>query len=173
MHFGHHDRPEHDRPDHDRPDHDGPDGDDTPVTVDRTLEEAIEDIEVAVDAYLSAASTVHRDDLVKALARLDELTSLGDAYGTRVLSARVIGNPVSSTVLGARSDAPLAEDVDRPEFRAQVLLVRAAKDECADGGSAHYAALQDAVSRLAEARVSEQAGGPPGRPPPSGPPDPA
>jgi hypothetical protein len=167
MHFGHHDRPDDGHRDGGRT------GDDNPVPVDRTLEEAIQDVEVAVDAHLSAPSTGHRNDLVAALGRLDQLTSLGDIYQSRIMSSGLMGTALPSTVLGARSDAPMAEDIPRSEMQAQIALVRAAKDECAGGGSATQSALRDAVSRLAEAREHGPDTGPPGMPPPSDPPDPA
>jgi len=162
--FGHRDPADRPRP-----------GDDAPIAVDLGLEQAIGDVEVAVDAYLDAASVDRRDALMAALDGLDALVNLGDDYTDRSPArGSVYGTIGLSSVLGARGPASFAEDVPRRVLQAQITLVRRAKEELQAGGPAPSTALREAVRALATARDPSvhdpSPNGPP--PPPLAPPPP-
>ena len=150
MHFGHRDSPGHGQLDGNEP-----------IAVDEGLEQAIDAVQAAVDAYLGTASTEQHDALVAALGHLDELTALGDDY-TNWRAATRWGYGVSpgASVLGARSSSPIAEELPTRVLQAQIALVRCAKDALADGGPATSDALRSAAAELTSARNPSADGGP-------------
>ncbi len=147
------------------------------MAVDEGLEQAIDAVEAAVDAYLDTVSSTRRDDLAAALRHLDELTALGDDFTDLSASTRwSYGLSASSSVLGARSSAPLAENVPERVLHAQIALVRCAKAALADEGPAASSALGEAAAELAGARhpsVDGALGGAPAPPPNPLPPPPS
>jgi hypothetical protein len=150
VHFGHRNSHDHGRPDGDQP-----------IAVDEGLEQAIDAVEAAVDAYLDTASSDRHDALVAALAHLDELVALGDGYTNRVAATRWgYGVSPGASVLGARGSSPIAEDLPTRVLQAQVALVRCAKDAVTDGGAAASSALRNAAEELAGARVPPEDGAP-------------
>lgn len=156
----------------DRADQSQSDGD-APMAVDKGLEQAIDALEAAVDAYLDAASPNRRDALSAALGHLDELTALGDDITDLSASTRWgYGLSASSSVLGARSMAPLAENVPGRVLHAQIALVRRAKAALAHEGPAASNALREAAEELAGARDPSADGAPGVDPAPAPPPHP-
>ena len=176
MHFGHRDASG-------RGQRDG----DQPVAVDEGLEQAIEGVEAAVDAYLDTASSDRRDALVSAIGHLDELVALGDDYTfRRTTTGWGSGVSPGASVLGARDSTPIAEELPTRVLQAQLALVRWAKDALADGGPTAWEALRSAAQDLTSARTltadgatdpmavpPTKAGPPPAPPPAPTPPPPA
>jgi hypothetical protein len=163
VHFGHRDSPGHGQLDGNEP-----------IAVDEGLEQAIDGVQAAVDAYLGTASAEQRDALVAALGHLDELTALGDDY-TNWRAATRWGSGVSpgASVLGARSSSPIAEELPTRVLQAQITLVRRAKDAVADGGPATSDALRTAAAELTSAQNPSADGGPGSAAPPADPGAPA
>jgi len=133
----------------------------TPLTVDVGLADALGAVEGPVVAYLDLPSGQSRQVLGMALDQLDEPTSQSDDFVSRNVSSVIRRTGLPTPVVGARSDHPMAEEVDRVEFPAQVAVVRGAKDELTAGDPAARAALHDAVDGRRDVRASLAAAGPP------------
>jgi len=146
------------------------------MAVDDGLEQAINAVEAAVDDYLDTVSSTRHDALMAALRHLDELVALGDDFPNwSALSRWGSGLSTSSSVLGARGPAPLAENVPERVLHAQIALVRCAKTAVANEGPGASSALREAAEELASARdpsVDGAAGAAPAPPPNPLPPPP-
>jgi len=167
----------------------GPIPDDAPVPVDRDLVRAMEDVEGAVDAYLTTTDPLTRSSLIDCLAGLDELVEAGDGFaGSNTVRGGAYGMALGTAPLGARSLTPIVDVVPEVVLRALVDLVRRAKEDVGAPGPPSTA-LRDAAARVAAARASHPAvasgqdggepptvpglvGGPPTPPPPLRPPPP-
>lgn len=91
------------------------------------------------------------------LDKLDDQTDRADAYGN--FRSVLVGLQVPrSWVIGATSDTSTAEDVPSAEFKAQVALVKAAKDAIRDTTAEAQWVLQRANDELAEVRHREAEG---------------
>jgi hypothetical protein len=142
------------------------------MAVDEGLEQAIDAVDAAVDAYLEMASTELRAALVTALGHLDELVALGDDYTNRMGATRwAYGVSPGASVLGARGSSPIAEELPTRVVQAQIALVRCAKEAVVDGGPATSDALRSAAEELTSARQPTPPP-PPAPPPPAVPPQP-
>ena len=125
------------------------------MAVDVQLEDHIREIEGLVSDYLrSPQDEVTRQALVAELEKLDDQTARADAYSDfRAVLVRY--QVPRSWVIGATSDTSTAEDVPSAEFKAQVALVKAAKDAIRDPTAQTQSALQRANDELAEVRRRE------------------
>jgi hypothetical protein len=94
---------------------------------------------------------------VAELDKLDDQTARADAY-SNFRSVLVRYQVPRSWVIGATSDTSTAEDVPSAEFKAQVALVKAAKNATRDTTAEAQSALQRANDELAEVRRREAGG---------------
>ena len=131
---------------------------DEAMAVDVQLEDDIAKIEDLVGGYLrSPQDEATRQALVAELDKLDDQTDRADAY-SNFRSVLVRYQVPRSWVIGATSDTSTAEDVPSAEFKAQVALVKAAKDAIRDTTAEAQSALQRANDELAEVRRREAGG---------------
>ena len=117
------------------------------IPVDATLEGDIDEVEQAVARYLGDATDASRAALLAALERLDDRTDQSDQYQNSVIGSAAIGFAAKGEVLGETSLDPVVDPVPSDELRAQVALVRAAKDEIRGPSPATFASLQAASRR--------------------------
>ena len=87
-----------------------------------------------------------RAALLAALERLDDRTDQSDQYQNSVIGSAAIGFAAKGEVLGETSLDPVVDQVPSDELKAQVALVRAAKDEIRGPTPATFASLQAAQS---------------------------
>jgi hypothetical protein len=128
------------------------------MAVDIQLEDHIRTIEDLVDGYLrSPQDEATRQTLLAELEKFDDQTARADAY-SNLKSVLVRYQVPRSWLIGATSDTSIGEDVPGAEFKAQVALVKAAKDAVRDTTVEAQSALQRANDELAEVR-HRQAGG--------------
>ena len=128
------------------------------MAVDVQLEDHIRKIEDLVGGYLrSPQDKATRQALVAELEEFDDQTARADAYGN-VRSVLVRYQVPRSWLIGATSDTSIGEDVPGAEFKAQVALVKAAKNAIRDTTAEAQSALQRANDELVEVR-GRQAGG--------------
>ena len=128
------------------------------MAVDARLEDHIREIEGLVGGYLrSPQDEAARQALLAELDKLDDQTAGADAYGN-FRSVLVRYQVPRSWVTGATSGTSTAEDVPSAEFKAQVALVKAAKDAIRDTTAEAQSALQRANDELAEVRRREAGG---------------
>jgi len=128
------------------------------MAVDARLEDHIREIEGLVGGYLrSPQDEAARQALLAELDKLDDQTARADAYGN-FRSVLVRYQVPRSWVTGATSGTSTAEDVPSAEFKAQVALVKAAKDAIRDTTAEAQSALQRANDELAEVRRREAGG---------------
>jgi len=128
------------------------------MAVDARLEDHIREIEGLVGGYLrSPQDEAARQALLAELDKLDDQTARADAYGN-FRSVLVRYQVPRSWVTGATSGTSTAEDVPSAEFKAQVALVKAAKDAIRDTTAEAQSALQRANDELAEVRRHEAGG---------------
>ena len=131
------------------------------VAVDVQLEEQIRAVEGLVGGYLrSPQDEATRQALLAELEKFDDQAARADAY-SNFRSVLVRYQVPRSWLIGATSDASVGEDVPGAEFKAQVALVKAAKDAIRDPTAEAQSALQRANDELAEVRRREA--GPPAR----------
>ena len=125
------------------------------MAVDVQLEDDIRKIEGLVAGYLrSPQDEATRQALSAELDKLDDQTARADAYGN-FRSVLVRYQVPRSWVIGATSDTSTAEDVPSAEFKAQVALVKAAKNAIRGTTAEAQSALQRAHDELAEIRRRE------------------
>jgi hypothetical protein len=128
------------------------------MAVDVQLEDRVRKIEDLVGGYLrSPQDQAARQALMAELERLDDQTARADAY-SNLRSVLVRYQVPRSWLIGATSDTSIGEDVSGAEFKAQVALVKAAKDAVRDTTAEAQSALQRAVDELAEVRHREAGG---------------
>jgi hypothetical protein len=121
--------------------------DDSEVEVEVHLEQDIQTVQEATDAFLSNPDEPHRQQLLAALETLDDLTEASDAYEARVVSAAF---GLSRTVVLGETDAhPVAEDLRASVLRSQADLVKAAKAAVTSPGPSGLEELRAASSKLA------------------------
>ena len=131
---------------------------DQAMAVDVQLEDDIRKIEGLVGGYLrSPQDEATRQALLAELEKLDDQTARADAY-SNFRSVLVRYQVPRSWVIGATSDTSTAEDVPSAEFKAQVALVKAAKNAIRDTTAEAQSALQRANDELAEVRRHEAGG---------------
>ena len=128
------------------------------MAVDAQLEDHIREIEDLVDGYLrNPQDQATRYALAAELDKLDDQTARADAYGN-FRSVLVRYQVPRSWLIGATSDTSIGEDVPSAEFKAQVALVKAAKNAICDTTAEAQSALQRANDDLAEVRRREAGG---------------
>jgi len=133
-------------------------GQDQVMTVDVQLEDHIRTIEGLVGGYLrSPQDEATRQALLAELEEFDDQTARADAYSDfRAVLVRY--QVPRSPLIGATSDTSIGEDVPGAEFKAQVALVKAAKDAIGDPTAEAQSALRRANDELAEVRRREAGG---------------
>ena len=125
------------------------------MAVDVQLEDHIRKIEGLVGGYLrSPQDEAIRQALVAELENFDDQTARADAY-SNFRSVLVRYQVPRSWLIGATSDASIGEDVPGAEFKAQVALVKAARNAIRDPTAEAQSALQKANDDLAEVRRRE------------------
>ena len=128
------------------------------MAVEVQLEDDIRKIEDLVSDYLrNPQDEATRQALVAELEKLDDQTASADAY-SNFRSVLVRYQVPRSWVIGATSDTSTAEDVPSAEFKAQVALVKAARNAIRDTTAEAQSALQRANDELAEVRRREAGG---------------
>jgi hypothetical protein len=123
------------------------------IPVDATLEGDIGGVEQAVARYLADHADASRAALLAALERLDDRTDQSDQYQNSVIGSAAIGFAAKGEVLGETSLDPLVDQVPSDELKAQIALVRAAKDEIRGPSPATFASLQAASAALGSTRA--------------------
>ncbi len=125
------------------------------MAIDVRLEDRIRGIEGLVGGYLrSPPDEAARQALLAGLERLDDQTARADAYSDfRAVTVRY--QVPRSELIGATSDTSTGEDVPAAEFKAQVALVKAAKDAIRNPTAEAQSALRRASDELAEVRRRE------------------
>ncbi len=128
------------------------------MAVDVQLEEHIRKIEGLVGGYLrSPQDEATRQALLAELEKFDDQTARADAY-SNFRSVLVRYQVPRSWLTGATSDTSIGEDVPSAEFKAQVALVKAARNAVRDTTARTQSALQRANDELAEVRRREAGG---------------
>jgi hypothetical protein len=128
------------------------------MAVDVQLEDHIREIEGLVGGYLrSPQDAATRQALLAELEKFDDQTARADAY-SNFRSTLVRYRVPRSWLIGATSDTSIGEDVPGAEFRAQVALVKAARNAIRDTTAEAQSALQRANDELAEVRRREAGG---------------
>ena len=128
------------------------------LAVDVQLEDHIRTIEGLVGGYLrNPRDEATRQALVAELEKLDDQTARADAYSD--LKAVLVRYQVPrSPLVGATCDTSTGEDLPSAEFRAQVALVKAARNAIRDTTAEAQSALQGASDELAEVRRAAAGG---------------
>ena len=122
------------------------------MAVDVQLEDHIRTIEGFVGGCLrSPQDKTTRQTLLAELDNLDDQTARADAY-SNLRSASVRYQVPRSWPIGATSHTSTGEDVPSAEFKAQVALVKAARNAIRDPTAEAQSALQRANDELAEVR---------------------
>ena len=134
-----------------------PDGEEGQIPVDATLEGDIARVEEAVAGYLEDPTDATRQGLLGALETLDDQTEQSDAYGGSVIGSAALGYASKGEVLGETSIDAVVDEVPSAELRAELTLVKAAKDEVRGPTSDTLASLRTALTGLAETRKQGQA----------------
>ena len=125
------------------------------MAVDVQLEDRIREIEGLVEGYLrSPQDETTRQALVAELEKFDDQTARADAYGN-LRSVLVRYQVPRSPVIGATSDTSTGEDLPAAEFKAQVTLVKAARNAIRDTTAEAQSALRRANDELAQVRCRE------------------
>ena len=128
------------------------------MAVDVQLEDRIRTIEDLVGGYLrSPQDEATHQALVAELEEFDDQTARADAYSD-FRSVLVRYQVPRSWLVGATSDTSIGEDILSAEFKAQVALVKAAKDAVRDTTAEAQSELQRANDELAEVRRHEAGG---------------
>lgn len=122
------------------------------IPVDATLEGDIDNVEHAVARYLTDPSDAPRAALLTALEQLDDRTDQSDGYQNSVIGSGAIGFAGKGEVLGETTVDPVVDQVPSDELKAQVALVRAAKNEIRGPTPATFGSLQAASAALAATR---------------------
>jgi hypothetical protein len=127
------------------------------VQVDEALEARLADVESAVVTYLVRVTDDSRRTLKAALEAVDAATSASDDFRSKQSSAAMLvgfaglgTSPLD--VIGQTTKFPVVNEVPRPVFKAQVTLVRAAKEEVQTGSPQSLDALTTANSEVAAMR---------------------
>jgi hypothetical protein len=99
------------------------------VAVDTTLELDLGAVEDSVESYLTDQSATSRQQLVTSLAGLDQQIERSDAYEGSVIGSGAVGSSTKGSIIGETSSFSAAQEIPEAELRAQMGLVKAAKDE--------------------------------------------
>jgi hypothetical protein len=119
---------------------------DEPVAI--ALELGITRVVESVDAYLATPSERGRAELLRVLGLLDDETAAADAYTGLWTPAARYGGPGISHALGATSAYSAVGEEPVKVFDAQVVLVRAAKQQVLNPSAANLEALRSAAEVL-------------------------
>jgi hypothetical protein len=113
------------------------------------LEWDIEAVRRAVIAFLQSPGDGSRRSLLAALERLDNQIDLGDTYARSIVDPSLFGQAPEGAVVGETSSHSTAQEVPGAVLRAQVTLVRAAKDAIRDLNPGTLGDLRTASASLA------------------------
>jgi hypothetical protein len=86
------------------------------------------------------------------LEKLDAQADRGDAYGSSVIGSAALGYSSKGEVIGETGLDSVVDEVPGAVLTAQFALVKAAKDEVRGPSAITFAALQAAMTALAEAQ---------------------
>lgn len=125
------------------------------IAVDVTLELDLRAAEATIEVYLREPSAELRNQLLVVLQRLDQRIDLSDDYESRIVGSAALGYSTKGSVLGETSSSSAAEEVRESEFRAQTVLIKAAKREVTAPTAATLADLRAASQALAAERSGE------------------
>jgi hypothetical protein len=125
---------------------------DKKVAVDATLEIDIAHVEAAIDAYVSNPTESARQALKATLERLDTTIDRSDEFHRRRAATNYHYTASLFSVLGETSATPLVDEVPGPELRAQIDLVKAAKECVREATPMTLADLEAACGQLATIR---------------------
>jgi hypothetical protein len=125
---------------------------DDEVAVDVTLELALGATEEAIETYLTDPSPSLRTQLLTALETLDQQIDSSDAYEKSTIGSAAFGYSSKGSVIGETSSVSAAQEIPGAELRAQMVLVKAAKDEVRAPTAETLAELRAAHHALAAVR---------------------
>jgi hypothetical protein len=125
------------------------------VEVDAQLEWDISAVEQAARRYLESPSAPLRQDMLVELEELDSQIARGDSYASQPLNHGALGYE-SNPAIGATGDHSPAEELTDAVFRAQVEVVKAAKDDVRGSTGQTVDALHDAITALEAARAAAE-----------------
>ena len=126
------------------------------VAVDADLENDLITVEQRIETYLKSPTDELRNQLLTALERLDDQIDRSDAYEGSMSGSAAFGYGGKGSVIGETSSTPLAEEVAQSVLRAQIALIRAAKQDVAAPTPDTLADLRAASEALSGARTKEQ-----------------
>ena len=86
-------------------------------------------MEDSVESYLTDQSATSRHQLLTALASLDQQIDPSDAYEGSVIGSAAVGSSTKGSIIRETSSFSAAQEIPEAELRAQMGLVKAAKDE--------------------------------------------
>lgn len=128
------------------------------IPVDAALEGDIALVEQSIAEYLKNPTDASRQSLLVVLKRLDDQTDRSDAYDSSVIGSAALGYASKGEVLGETSIESVVEEVPGAELKAQVALVKAAKNEVRWPSLDTFASLQSAYAALSTIRDQPAAG---------------
>ncbi len=132
--------------------HDEGDGAHEELTVEVAFEDDLLQVESSVVAYLERPDDEGRAVMLASLERLDDQIARSETFDASNSLAFRFGSAPRAAVIGETSENPVVEEVLPARFRAQVTLVRAAKDEVRDPSPRALEALRSASETLNEIR---------------------
>ena len=122
------------------------------LTVDATFEERLHEIEAAAADYLARPLDDRRAALQTRLEQLDEQIERSEVFDANSPLTTAFGSVPRLAIVGDTTDHPVVEQVLAAEFKAQVALVRTAKDEVRSPSPRSLEALRSACAALLDAR---------------------
>jgi hypothetical protein len=127
------------------------------IPVDSTLEGDIAQVEQSISDYLQNPTSTFRHSLLTALEQLDIQTDRSDSYENSIVGSAAWGYASKGEVVGETNQYPIIDEVQGIELKAQIDLVKAAKNEVRGPSPETLAELRSASATLASIRNNKSA----------------
>jgi hypothetical protein len=127
------------------------------IPVDSTLEGDIAQVEQSISDYLQNPTSTLRHSLSTALEQLDIQTDRSDSYENSIVGSAAWGYSSKGEVVGETNQYPIVDEVQGSELKAQIDLVKAAKNEVRGPSPETFAELRSASATLASIRNNKSA----------------
>lgn len=127
------------------------------IPVDSTLEGDIAQVEQSIADYLRNPTDALRQSLLTTLEQLDSQTDRSDSYENSIIGSAAWGYASKGAVVGETSRYPIVDELQSTELKAQIDLVKAAKNEVRGPTPEAFAELQSASANLASLRGHQSA----------------
>jgi hypothetical protein len=125
------------------------------IPVDAILEADIAQVEQSISDYLEDPTDPLRQTLETDLRHLDDQTNQSDVYESSIIGSAAWGYASKGEVVGETSRFPIVDEVASTELKAQIALVKAAKNEVRSSTPENFAALRSAWADLASERSQD------------------